>query len=390
MGKIAPISAKYIIHAFLQADGVVEKPDVIGAIFGQTEGLLGTDLELRELQKSGRIGRIEVELDVKTGKTTGTIMIPSTLDKAETAIVAAALETIQRIGPCNARITISNIEDVRISKRSYVADRAKELLKTMIEKTMPDSSELTEEVKRSVRALEIIEYGTDRLPAGPGINESDEIIIVEGRADVINLLKNGIKNVIGLNGTSIPKTIVDLCQTKTTTVFCDGDRGGDLIIKQLLDIAEIDYVARAPPGKEVEELTKKEIHKALRARVPVEQIKAEFKEEAREERVEHRPEIKLDPEKQKEFKRMLEELIGTKGAYILDKNMNILGKVPLKELRTTIRNLDNVDVIIMDGQIIPDFLRQCEEIGVSYIVAMRSNLFSKKLTIITARDLGLI
>jgi DNA primase len=242
-----------------------------------------------------------------------------------------------------------------------------------------------------VRALEIVEYGTERLPAGPGINEGDELIIVEGRADVINLLKNGIKNVIGLNGTSIPKTIVDLCQTKTTTVFCDGDRGGDLIVKQLLDMAEIDYVARAPAGKEVEELTKKEIHKALRARVPVEQIKAEFKEEIKEERIEQKPiEYKIEPEKQKEFKRMLEELIGTKGAYILDKNMSILGKVPLKELRTTIRNLDNVDVIIMDGQVIPDFLRQCEEIGVSYIVAMRSNLFSKKLKIITAKDLGVI
>ena len=57
MGKISPVSAKYIVHSSINIDGVVDRPDVIGAIFGQTEGLLGADLELRELQRSGRIGR---------------------------------------------------------------------------------------------------------------------------------------------------------------------------------------------------------------------------------------------------------------------------------------------------------------------------------------------
>ena len=55
MGKISQVSSKYIIHANIDIEGVVDRPDVIGAIFGQTEGLLGADLELRELQKSGRI-----------------------------------------------------------------------------------------------------------------------------------------------------------------------------------------------------------------------------------------------------------------------------------------------------------------------------------------------
>ena len=59
MAKISPVGAKYIVHTVISAEGVVEKPDVVGAIFGQTEGLLGNDLELRELQRSGRIGRIK-------------------------------------------------------------------------------------------------------------------------------------------------------------------------------------------------------------------------------------------------------------------------------------------------------------------------------------------
>src|SRR3989338_3041391 len=204
MGKISPVSAKYIIHTNIQIEGVVERPDVIGAIFGQTEGLLGAELELRELQRSGRIGRIEVNVDTKGGKAEGMIIIPSSLDKAETAIVGAALETIQRIGPCNAKVRVEKIEDVRISKRGYVIERAKELLKNLTENVLPDSQEITEEVAASVIMMEIIEYGRDRLPAGPAVEESEEIILVEGRADVLNLLKHGIKNVIGMNGTNIP------------------------------------------------------------------------------------------------------------------------------------------------------------------------------------------
>ena len=122
MGKISPVNAKYIIHVKINIDGVVDKPDVIGAIFGQTEGLLGSELELRELQRSGRIGRIEVGLENKNGKTFGEIIIPSSLDKAETAIIGAAIETTQRIGPCNSKVLVENIEDVRITKRDFVIE----------------------------------------------------------------------------------------------------------------------------------------------------------------------------------------------------------------------------------------------------------------------------
>src|SRR3989338_6592035 len=205
MAKISPVAAKYIVHATIDIEGVVYRPDVIGAIFGQTEGLLGADLELRELQRSGRIGRIEVNTDTRSGKTKGSIDIPSSLDKAETAIIAAALEIIQRIGPCNAKIVAQSIEDVRVSKRTFVIERAKELLKNLMGTSMPDSQELADEVAYSVRVMEIMEYGKDRLPAVPAIDESDEIIVVEGRADVLNLLKHGFKNAIAMNGTSVPE-----------------------------------------------------------------------------------------------------------------------------------------------------------------------------------------
>src|SRR3989338_8790917 len=273
MAKISPVGAKYIVHTVINAEGVVEKPDVVGAIFGQTEGLLGNDLELRELQRSGRIGRIEVNLEIRNGRTNGGIIIPSNLDKAETAVIAAALETIQRIGPCNSKVRVEKIEDVRISKRNFVIERAKELLKELTSSVLPDSQEITEVVEHSVRMMAAIEYGPDRLTAGPAIDESEEIILVEGRADVLNLLKHGIKNAIAVNGTSIPNTIRNLGSQKVLVAFVDGDRGGDLIIKGLIDAGvELDYVVKAPDGKEVEEITKKEIHKALRSRITVEQF----------------------------------------------------------------------------------------------------------------------
>jgi DNA primase len=345
---------------------------VIGAIFGQTEGLLGPDLELRELQKSGRIGRIEVELETKEGKTYGVISVPSSLDKAETAIVAAALETIERIGPCSARIETKEIEDVRMSKRDYVIERAKELLKTMITQTT-DSLELSERVKESFRRMELTQFGPEVLPAGPEVATSDEIIIVEGRADVLNLLRSGFRNVIALNGTSIPKSIAELCRSKVATLFLDGDRGGDLILKGVKGFAEIDYVARAPPGREVEELTKKEIHKALRAKVPMNQFKPRR--------------AKVEPKLSGLFSTLLDELTGTRGAYILDSGLQILGKVPVKELRNTLRDLKDVHSIILDGTINEEIIRLAEEKGVAFLAGMEKKAEGRRTITLSLEDL---
>ncbi|MFH1848709.1 MAG: DNA primase DnaG [archaeon] len=410
MAKISPVSSKYIVHALIEIEGVVDRPDVIGAIFGQTEGLLGSDLELRELQRSGRIGRIEVNVDTRGGKTKGAIVIPSSLDKAETAIVGAALEIIQRIGPCNAKIKVGRIEDVRISKRTFVIERAKALLKDLMDNSLPDSQELADEVAYSVRVMEVRDYGKDRLPAGPAIDESDEVIIVEGRADVLNLLKHGFKNAIAMNGTSVPETIIELTKRKIVTVFVDGDRGGSLILKEITAVGDIDYVTRAPDGKEVEEITKKEIHKALRSRISGEQAKLDIsswdrnREPIRDQRIHHEPLRPRPQEKPKfykapsdvssdemqKFKNMLEDLIGTRGAYILDRKLNILGKVPYSELSTTIKGLSTgVYAIVFDGQIDRNIVTTAEKVAVSHLVAMESKVKKQetKVNLIIASEL---
>jgi len=402
-------TTKYVIYAEFEANGVVERPDVVGAIFGQTEGLLSDDLDLRELQKTGRIGRIRVEVHNKAGKTYGTITVPSSLDRVETAILAAALETIDRVGPAEAKIRVLRIEDVRATKRKYIIERAKEILETLMEQEIPETQELTEEVKKAVRAKELIEYGPEKLPAGPHVPFSDSIIVVEGRADVLNLLKHGIKNAIAVEGTSIPETIIKLSKERIVTAFTDGDRGGELILKELLQVADVDYVARAPEGKEVEELTKKEIVKALRSKVPAEQVinemfnkgrsfyelireREEEKKEKKEPRevvapkVEERPNKPgIEPKVEKivkpiepakspeleEFGEFIERVKRDGMALLLDENKSVIAEIPVRELTNQLKERKDVYAVVFNGVITQRLIDTVSETNVKYLIGAR-------------------
>jgi DNA primase len=375
-------TTKYLIFAQIDANGVVERPDVVGAIFGQTEGLLGDDLDLRELQRTGRIGRISVTVNSRNGRSRGSITIPSSLDKIETAVLGASLETIDRVGPCEAKITVTKIEDVRTLKRTYVIDRAKQLVRSMFTDVLPESQEITEEVKESIRIKEITKYGRDSLPAGPNIDDSDAIIVVEGRADVLNLLRYGIRNAVAVEGTSIPKTIIDLSKEKTVTCFVDGDRGGELIFKELMQVAEVDYVARAPAGKEVEDLTKKETIKALRNKIPVEQAMTELfekqlKEESQKEEAKEGP-----PPSQQEglegLKEFIDKLPGTLDAYLLDGKNALKIKVSVRDLVDAISLTDDVRAVVFDGVVTQRLVDVAAERGIERLVGIKIGNIAKK------------
>ncbi|MBU0958274.1 MAG: DNA primase [Nanoarchaeota archaeon] len=377
MAKISPVSIKYRIYAKFEAEGPLEKPDVIGALFGQTEGLLGADLEMRELQKEGKIGRIEVELETKDGETTGDIEIPSALDKAETTIIGAAIETIERIGPTDAKIRIEKIEDVRSNKRDYIMQRAKELLGNVQGDSLA-SSEMATNLKENYKTSKIQEYGTERLPAGD--ISGNEIIIVEGRADVINMLKNGIDNVIGMDGSKLPSTIKELSMNKEVTLFIDGDRGGKLIAKNVNDNANLNYVAVAPEGKEVEELTSKEILGALRKKV----VAAEFFErEGRssdrnyERRESERPKKERSTKELEDVdKERLKEVISKMSenkTLLLDEKLGTI-----KELAGIPKYLNDVYVVVTTKMVTQKLIDVAEESGVAYIGAKKFGNISEK------------
>ncbi len=346
--KDKTVSAKYVIEAKFSVEGVVEKHDVIGAIFGQTEGLFPKEFELRELQKSGKVGRIDIELKSANDRTEGTITIPSSLDKAETAIIAAAVETIDRIGPCEAKVRIERIVDVRADKREKIIQRAKELMRDWVVKDAIELEKLIEEVSKDERRPQPVQYGKERLTATPDISQMEELIIVEGRADVINLLKSGYTGVIALEGVKIPKTIMELTRKKETTVFLDGDRGGDLILKELMQVARPKYVARAPRGKEVEELTPEEIREALAKRVPFEKVLALSR-----------------------IGELAGEIRGTLEAILMREDGAELARIPVSELVDRLKERDDVDMVVFDGIITERLLETAKEKGVKTLVGER-------------------
>jgi len=355
-----------MIVARFEVEGVVEKPDVIGAIFGQTEGLFGPDLDLRELQKSGRIGRIEIQLESKQDKTHGVITIPSSLDKTSTAIIAAAVESVDRIGPCVAKVTLDKLADIREDKRKQILDKAKDILRTWVMEESPSTDEMVKQVSGVIRSADVAEFGPQHLPAGPDVGNSASIILVEGRADVVNLLRCGIRNVIGIEGTKIPQTIIDLCKTKETTAFLDGDRGGDLILKELMQVAPVDYVARAPLGKEVEDLTPKEVMRCLRERAPIEAGKA----------VPPRPEPVQAPRPSPiQFPDSVvaraRELRGTLEGILFDSNFAEIARLPVSELAGKLADYPGVHTIVFDGIVTQRLLDLAEERAVKVVVGDR-------------------
>jgi DNA primase len=262
-------TAKYRITAMIATDGVVERSDVVGAVYGQTEGLLGDELDLRSLQRSAKVSRLNVEIESENGQSVGTLEIGSRLDKPETAILAAALETIEQIGPCSATVEVQGIDDVRTAKRREVADRAKELLAVGFQDGL-DPEDIIAEVRESVRTEAVTTY--EGLPSGPGVATGGAIVVVEGRADVRRLLSVGIRNAIAVEGTDVPEAVATLSRDRTTTALLDGDRGGKLLLRELRQVADVDYVAFVPEGRSVENLDSQEVRDALREKTPVDSL----------------------------------------------------------------------------------------------------------------------
>lgn len=378
MGSSQTVTVKYVIRAKFEVEGVVEKPDAIGAVFGQTEGLFGSELDLRELQKSGRIGRIEIELQSKKDKTTGMILIPTSLDRVSAAIIAASIESINRIGPCSARVMLEKIEDVRDERRRTIIERAKEILQKWTIEVLPSTEEVFREVSETLRLARVEKYGPEDLTAGPDIESEKEIIIVEGRADVINLLRYGIQNVIALEGAKVPETIIRLCREKEATALLDGDRGGDLILKELQQVTNVKYVARAPPGREIEDLSAKEVAAALDHRVPMKETKVKKVRERRKILV---PKQIVDTSK---------NLEGTLEAVLFTEKMEEIQRLPVSELAEKLQQVEGVDTIVFDGVITQRLVDISNEKNVKYLVAARISDVIKQplnLHLLTFRDI---
>ena len=409
--NIDPNSSKYVIRASIRANGVVNKSDVVGAVFGQTEGLLGDELDLRDLQKSGRMGRVEVDIKSDKGKSSGEIVISSSMDQVETSVFAAALETVERVGPCKATVKVVALEDSRNSKREVIIERARNLLIDLIKDSRSAGSTITDTVRQVLQTEEIVRF-KGNLPAGPNVETSDAVIVVEGRGDVLNLLRHGIKNAVAVEGTNIPSSVSDLSKERTVTAFMDGDRGGEMIIQELLQVAEIDFIARAPDNTEVEHLTHKQIRKCLRDKVSAELFMEQNKwSRPGSKSAKKAPKSKGKDSKKKDpkpapkaeapsepvkaspvFAEQLDQLQGSKNARLLI-DEEVADEVSISGLQEVLETHKNngVNTLVMDGIITQRLIELVPKAGIKTIVAEKKGPLPREpvgITMFTREDLA--
>jgi DNA primase len=433
---------KYHVKLKFDVDGLVEKADIIGAIFGQTEGLLGPEMNLNELQKVSKVGRIEVNVDTKSNSARGDALIPMSTDISTAALIAAAIESIDKVGPFQAKFSLVGIDDIRAIKKKVIVDRAKKIVQEWATKTISEGEEMLKDVYDASKPGRLTTFGKAQLACGVGVFDSDWIILVEGRADVINLLRAGYDNSIAIEGAKIDETILKLTQGKRVIAFIDGDRAGDLILKELQGLVDIEKVYRAPPGREVEECTPLEISEILK---DVEQfindkindtntVPSNVQQIRNHHRVDHNLNQSINPDQNSSLtynrnfpnqslnnqnnydnsdqrqnpdnmiskedeevisivKKVFQEINETLDAMVFDKSMKKIIKIPISEIIKKISDLKDGNLLILDGIVTPRLVDAANKSGIKYIIGHRiSNLkeVCPDVRVQTFSDMGLI
>lgn len=400
---------KYHVKLKFEVDGIVEKADIIGAIFGQTEGLLGPEMNLNELQKVSKVGRIEVNVDTKANTTKGDALLPMSTDISTAALISAAIESIDKVGPFQGKFLLVGIDDIRAIKKKVIVDRAKKIIQEWATKTISEGEEMLRDVYDASKPGKLTSFGKAQLSCGTGVFESPVIILVEGRADVINLLRAGFDNSIAIEGAKIDETITNLTSGKKVIAFLDGDRAADLILKELQGLVKIDKVLRAPTGKEVEECTPLEITEILKDvieptveqyEVPIQHQKGVKKSKTYENNnlayqepsnFNNAEKLKDDPQITSAVKEMYPQINETLEAMILDNSMQVLLKVPVSEIIKRLDSLEGARFLVMDGIITQRLIDAAYRAGIEYVVGHRMAELKKspEITVRTFDEIGI-
>jgi DNA primase len=173
-----------------------------------------------------------------------------------------------------------------------------------------------------------------------------------------------------MNGTKLPDEINELGKEKEITLYLDGDRGGKLIAQNVMENAKIKYIAVAPDGKEVEELTSKEILMNLRKRVPAEDFFKELKKRpAIKEISKVIPEVVLNDENKAKLREISKDIEGTGKAILLDSALNELKDISAKSVSGSLKRTRGTAIIVIDGTATNAIIKASEEVDVKVIVA---------------------
>ena len=371
---------KYHVKLSYEVDGLVERADIIGAIFGQTEGLLGPEMNLNELQRVSKVGRIEVNARSTSNTTSGDALIPMSTDIDTCALIAAGIESIDKVGPFDCTFRLDSIDDVRAAKKDDIVKRAKEIKQKWATKTVSEGESMLNDVHQGDTG-KLSTYGPSKLSCSSGAFDSNWLILVEGRADVINLLRAGYDNALAIEGAKIDESIKELCNSKDNVVaFLDGDRAGGFILKELKSVVTVDYELRADNGVEVEELTPQRIDEILRP------VADEIKD--------GKPAPSLKSENDKPIaeiaSKIYPNLNETLEAIALDGNKNEIFKVPISEVVSKLSTQSGIKYLLLDGIITQRLLEGARNAGIECVIGHRVAKLSNSdgMTLKTFNDLG--
>ena len=372
---------KYHVKLSFDVDGLVEKADIIGAIFGQTEGLLGPEMNLNELQKVSKVGRIEVNTTESSTQTKGDALLPMSTDINTAALIAAAIESIDKVGPFVAHFKLEAIDDVRSAKKKEIVDRAKDIVQKWSTKTISEGDEMLKDVSEGGGG-KLATFGREKLACGSGVFDSPWIILVEGRADVINLLRAGYDNALGIEGARIDESIKELCNSKSKVVaFLDGDRAGGFILKELKALVNVDVVHRAPEGVEVEELTPIQIVEILK----------DTAEDMKKETVKPKLQDPKDESIANIAKKVYPDLNESLEAVALNEDLGELFKVPVSEVVGKLSPGSGIKYLVLDGIITQRLIDAAKQAGIECVIGHRmANLKSADgMVLKTFTELGI-
>ncbi len=371
---------KYHVKLSYQVDGLVERTDIIGAIFGQTEGLLGPEMNLNELQRLSKVGRIEITTTSTANTTSGDALLPMSTDIDTCALIAAAIESIDKVGPFDCTFKLDTIDDVRAAKKEDIVKRAKEIKQRWATKTVSEGDTMLKDVHAGTPG-KIITYGPSELPCSSGVFDSNWLILVEGRADVINLLRAGYDNALAIEGAKIDESIKSLCDKKKNVIaFLDGDRAGGFILKELKSVVNIDHELRADSGVEVEDLTPQRIDEILRP--VVESLKEQTTLTVQNEA--DKPIAEL-------ASRLYPNLNETLEAIALDSDQKEIFKVPISEVVNKLSTQSGIKYLVIDGIITQRLLEGAKNAGIECVIGHRAVklLTPSVLKVKTFSELGL-
>jgi DNA primase len=392
-------------------------------------------MNLNELQKVSKVGRIEVNVDSKSNSAKGDALIPMSTDISTAALIAAAIESIDKVGPFQAKFSLIGIDDIRAIKKKIIVDRAKKIVQEWATKTISEGEEMLKDVYDASKPGRLTTFGKAQLACGVGVYDSDWIILVEGRADVINLLRAGYDNAIAIEGAKIDETILKLTHGKRIIAFIDGDRAGDLILKELQGLVNIEKVYRAPAGREVEECTPLEISEILKdvheymknIHIPKSHYENHFNGRNNLQNSGNQSQINMgsiDKENNtrqqfgdsndlnnidKPFpsainnldegekiistiKQIFPQINETLEAIIFDNSLKSMTKIPVSEVVKKISDSQGGKLLVLDGIITQRLVEAANKVGIQYIIGHRINILKKfisNIQIQTFADIGL-